>query len=142
MSSIYELFGGKELAASGEVVSAITLDSNVVIHVGANREHEFRIENEFTVTNKAEASHFWVRYDPYNASRPVRENLTELAAIVAARVTHARASASGVLELSLNDESIIRVEPKDKYEAWMYTCGDYILACPPGGFAAGQDDSS
>jgi Family of unknown function (DUF6188) len=130
-----ELFGGAELAAAGEVVSAITLDSNVVIHVGARREHEFRIENDFTVRDTNDGSEFVVRYDPYNRSRPVRENLTELSAIVATTVAHARAYVTGDLELMLSDQLIVTVKKKDKYEAWTYTFGNYVLACPPGGFA-------
>jgi hypothetical protein len=131
-----DLFGGKELAAAGEVVSAITLDSNVVIYAGKQREHEFRIENEFIVTNSLDGSHFVVKYDPFNRSNPVRKNLTELTAIVGAEIVHARAYVDGVLELILSEGASITVQPKDIYEAWTYTFGNFILACPPGGFTA------
>ena len=135
-SSDAELFGGTELAAVGEVVSAITLDSNVVILVGPGREHEFRIENEFTLENRDTKTRISVRYDPYSASDPVRENLTELSAIVNTRVLHARAYLDGNLELSFDDGSVITVNEMEHYEAWTYTFGNYILACPPGGFRA------
>lgn len=131
-----ELFGGEELAAAGEVISAVTLDSNVVIHVGVHRDHEFRIENEFTVQTIDGDTSFVVSYDPYNKSAPVRRNLTEFSAVVAKTLTHARAFVDGVLELTLSDQTIITVQPQDKYEAWTYTFGSYILACPPGGFSA------
>jgi hypothetical protein len=135
MSSETALFGGKELAASGEVVSAITLDSNVVIFIGLRREHEFRIENDITAENAGKGTRFVVRYDPYNSTDPVRENLTELAAIVTTTVVHAKAYLDGVLEIVLNEGTVLTVEAKDRYEAWTYSFGDYILSCPPGGFA-------
>ena len=81
-SSDTSLFGDKELDAVGEPVSAITLDSNVVLLVGQHREHEFRIENDITVENHGNGSSFSVRYDPYNRDDPIRENLTELASII------------------------------------------------------------
>ena len=88
-SSDTSLFGGKELDAVGEPVWAITLDSNVVILMGQHREHEFRIENDITVENHGNGSSFSVRYDPYNRDDPIRENLTELAAIITKTVVHA-----------------------------------------------------
>ena len=71
ISADTSLFGGKELDAVGEPVSAITLDSNVVILVGPRRDHEFRIENDITVKNHGDGSSFSVRYDPYNRTDPV-----------------------------------------------------------------------
>jgi len=130
-----ELFGGTELPAVGKVVTAITLDSAIVILVGANREHVFRIENEFTMETHNSGSRFRVRYEPYSLDG-VRENLTEFSTIVATTVLHARAYIDGVLELRLDDGVVITVRPRDDYEAWMYTFGNYILACPPGGFSA------
>jgi hypothetical protein len=134
ISSDTSLFGGKELDAVGEVVWAITLDSNVVILMGPRREHEFRIENDITVANHVNGSRFSVRYDPYNRTDPVRENLTELAAIVAKTVIHAKAYVTGTLEIVLDDGTVLTVAPKEMYEAWTYTFGNFILACPPGGF--------
>jgi hypothetical protein len=130
------LFGGVELAVVGETISAITLDSNIVIFVGEHRQHELRLENDIIVQDRYSDCSFIVRYDPYNRTKPVRENLTELAAIIDHRVEHARAYVSGVLELEISGRLTIKVEPMDRYDAWMYTYGNYILACPPGGFAA------
>jgi Family of unknown function (DUF6188) len=134
MPSDSQLFGGKELTAIGEEVSAITLDSNVVIFLGPRREHEFRIENDILVDNASNGSNYVVKYDPYNRSDPVRQGLTELSSIVATRVVHAKAYVDGILEITLNDGTVLTVHPKEKYEAWTYTFGNYILACPPGGF--------
>jgi hypothetical protein len=136
MESNAELFGGKELAAVGEKVYAITLDSNVVILAGKESEHRFRIENEFAVENSDNGSHFVVRYDPYNRSNPVRENLTELTSIIDATILHARAYVDGILKLIFSGGTVIMVKPKDKYEAWTYVFENYILSCPPGGFSA------
>ena len=127
-SSDTSLFGGKELDAVGEPVSAMTLDSNVVLLVGQRREHEFRIENH------GNGSSFSVSYDPYNRADPIRENLTELAAIIGRTVVHAKAYVTGTLEIVLDDGTVLTVAPKDKYEAWTYTFGNFILSCPPGGF--------
>jgi hypothetical protein len=134
LSSDTSLFGGKELGAVGEPVWAITLDSNVVILIGPRREHKFRIENDITVANRGDGSSFAVRYDPYNRTEPLRKNLTELAAIIGRTVVHARAYVTGTLEIVLDDGTVLTVAPKDKYEAWTYTFGNFILACPPGGF--------
>jgi hypothetical protein len=135
ISSDASRFGGKELAAGGEVVSAITLDSNIVILMGSRRDHEFRIENDITIQNHATGSLLSVRYDPYNRTEPVREHLTELAAIIAKTVVHARAYVTGILEIALNHGTFLTVAPKERYEAWTYRFGDFILSCPPGGFS-------
>lgn len=129
-----ELFRGQELQAVGELVTALVLDSNIVLLAGRNREHEFRIENDITVEDRTYGTRYVVRFDPYNRTDPVFEHLTELAAIIAARILHARVFMSGVLELILSNGMTLAVEPKQKYEAWTYTLGNEILNCPPGGF--------
>jgi hypothetical protein len=134
ISSDTSIFGGKELAAVGEVVSAITLDSNVVILIGARREHEFRIENDIAMENPGDESSRWVSYDPYNRSGPTRQNLTALGGIIGRTVVHAKAYITGSLEIVLDDGTVLTVAPKETYEAWTYTFGNFILACPPGGF--------
>ena len=128
------LFSGKELAAVGTEVSAITLDSDIVIHAGERREHEFRIENEIILENDARNYRLVVRYNPFDRSHPVREKLTELSAIIGTTVFHARAYMDGTLELVLSDGSVLTVMPEERFEAWTYTFGNYILASPPGGF--------
>ena len=128
------LFGGRELEVTGERITAITLDSNVVVYAGSSRDHEFRIENVFTIDDPG-GTDLTVRYDPYNRANPVRENLTELTTIIDSIVTSGRAYVDGVLELILGDGRTIRVEPNPTYEAWTYTVGNFILACPPGGFS-------
>jgi len=135
LPSDHALFGGKELAVVGEPVWAITLDSNVVIYAGSRRDHEFRIGNSFTIENPLRGSSVTVRYDPYNRTSPVREYLTELSAIIPSTIIGARAYVDGHLELSFDEGSIITVLPLKNYEAWAYTFGNFILACPPGGFA-------
>jgi hypothetical protein len=129
------LFGGRELAVVGEAITAITLDSNVVILMGSRRDHEFRIENDISVGSRDGGSSFSVSYDPYNRSHPSRQNLTELAAIIGGTVVHAKAYVTGVLEIVLDDGTVLTVAPKEKHEAWTYTFGNFILACPPGGFS-------
>jgi hypothetical protein len=126
------LFTGEELPAAGEVISALVLDSNVVIMAGNHREHSFRIENAINVRESSQV--YTVRYDPYNRQHPSILNITELASIVSKQLIHARAFMSGTLELSFSNNTVITVQPLDHYEAWMYTYGNFILACPPGGF--------
>jgi len=67
------LFRGRELAASGQTITAITLDSNVVIFAGDDRQHEFRIENDILVDQERVGPPFVVRYDPYRHEGPVVE---------------------------------------------------------------------
>lgn len=124
----------KHLDVRGEI-TAITLDSNVVIYVGKNREYQFRIENEFTVANSNTDSGFVVRFDPYNRVKPVHENVTELARIIGSTVLSAKTQLSGELRLSLSNGDDLTVEPEQKIEAWSFSFGNYILVCPPGGFA-------
>jgi hypothetical protein len=127
------LFEDKELAAAGQVITAIVLDSNVVLKAGDDREHEFRIENDFTLSTGA--GEITVHYDPYSAERRPPTHITELSAIVDCRLSHASAFTDGTLLLVVDHGHIqaIRVKPKALYEAWTYTYGNYILSCPPGG---------
>jgi hypothetical protein len=127
------LFDDKELAAAGQMITAIVLDSNVVLKVGDDREHEFRIENDITVSTDNED--VVVHYDPYSHERTSPRHITELASIVGARLSHASAYNDGTLVLVVDHEHVhsMTVEPKARYEAWTYTYGNYILSCPPGG---------
>jgi len=131
-----ELFNGQELAASGATINAITLDSNIVIHVGPNREHEFRIEADIEMQRSTSSDYLVVRYDPYNRNAPEYRHITELAMVVTQGLDHAYALCTGALELELSNGTRMTVQPKDRYEAWTYSFGNFILACPPGGFNA------
>jgi hypothetical protein len=131
------LFGGKELPASGEDITAITLDSNIVVYAGKKRDHEFRIENDVLLRFGGTNSVVVVRYDPYRHDGPIRENLTEVASILPRTIRHARAYMTGRLELVLTGNLVLSVDrfPPDRpFEPWTYTHGDFILSCPPGGF--------
>jgi len=127
------LFGGKPLAASGESVTAIVLDSAVVLKVGDNREHEFRIETDFRISLASED--LKVHFNPYGHDSAPPCHLSKLATIVGHSLDDASAFTDGVLVLSFDDGPVrsLRVEPLDRYEAWTYTFGNYILSCPPGG---------
>ena len=129
------LFGGKELPVVGAKVTAITLDSDIVILLGMNREHEFRIANEVIMRRGASQPSLVVQFDPYNQKRAIRQNLTELSEIIDQIVLHARPYLDGTLEVELESDLRLRVLPLARYEAWTYTFGNYILACPPGGFS-------
>jgi Family of unknown function (DUF6188) len=132
-----DLFGGQELPASGEAITAITLDSNIVICAGAQRDHEFRIENDVRLRYERTNSVVVVRYQPYRHEGPIRENLTELASILPETIRHARAYMTGRLELVLTGELFLSVDlfpPAKPFEPWNYTHGDFSLSCPPGGF--------
>jgi hypothetical protein len=37
-------------------------------------------------------------------------------------------------DITVGDGTVLTVAPEDKYEAWTYTFGNFILSCPPGGF--------
>jgi hypothetical protein len=126
-----EMFEDHELVASGAQVTAIALDSNVVIFAGANRDHEFRIENDIRLSSSS--SEVLVHFSPYDEPRGRPAHITELAALVTLRIAHARAYLSGVLELVFEDGTVATVEPKSRTEAWTYTHGTRVLACPPGG---------
>jgi hypothetical protein len=88
----------------------------------------------FDVENLRSGKHFQVRFDPYGSDGPVRENLTSLTAVIASTIVGARAYMDGVLELRLDNGFVITVNPMEKFESWTYTFGNFILACPPGGF--------
>jgi len=122
-----------ELAASGHEVTAITLDSNVVIFAGEGREYQFRIEQDFVLSiDEAELTvHFAAYKNPPNGPR----HMDELAALVRRRISHATTGTDGALHLSFEGRPArtITVPPHDRYEAWTYVHGNYILSCPPGG---------
>jgi hypothetical protein len=61
--------------------------------------------------------------------------MNELAVLVRSRIARASAGIDGSLSLTFEGEPARRiiVPPLERYEAWMYTHGNYILACPPGG---------
>jgi len=127
------LFGGGELAATGQVVASLTLDSNVVVSVGDDRAHEFRIENDIVLST--DEGELVVRYNPYAHEATPPTHITELTTIVGRRVSSASAYTDGVLVLDFEDGAVhaLRVEPKERYEAWTYTHESFILSCPPGG---------
>jgi hypothetical protein len=133
-----ELFGGRELEIAGQQITALVLDSNVVIFAGYfpdnTRDHEIRIENEIQLEINKLSSSLVVRYEPFHESGFLSENITELSKIVGLKVLHALPFSNGVLELMLEDDYKIRVMPLDKYEAWTYVFGKKLLSCPPGGF--------
>jgi hypothetical protein len=129
-----ELFEGRELAASGQSVTAVTLDSNVVLLAGPDREHKFRIEDDIVLRRAGESRGRVVRYEPYRRVGPVRENLTDLASIVTQTIVHARAYMNGALELVMSNDDVLSVGPAEQYEAWTYVYGTFILPSGVGGF--------
>jgi hypothetical protein len=127
------LFAGRELPAAGLVVSAITLDSAVVLALGENREQEFRLENDISLVTPA--GELVVHFGPYEAPRSEPTHITELASIVNHKVVSACAFDDGVLELSFDIPTVrtLRVQPLSKFEAWTYWDGRSLMVCPPGG---------
>jgi len=135
-----DLFGGAELEAVGQQITAILLDSDVVIYAGTfpnnTRDHEFRIGADILLSSKSEHSLVLVQYEPYGKSGFLSEHITELSKIVGQTVTHARPYNSGELELVLENGTTTRVMPLEQFESWSYTFGNTLLTCPPGGFEA------
>ncbi len=123
-----------EFVASGHEVTAITLDSNIVIFAGKRREYEFRIEQDLVLTiGDAE---LLVHFKPYEEQYEPPRHIDELVALVRNRIRRASTGADGTLHLTFEGEPVrsIKVPQHQRYEAWTYTHGSYILACPPGGF--------
>jgi Family of unknown function (DUF6188) len=133
MVSRGSLFDGRELPVSGEQVSALVLDGSIVLLFGLTREHELRVGNESDVMLDGTDGAILVHYDPFAGETAVAQNVNQLCAVVLRTVTWAAAYVDGILELKFNNGVALRVEPHPRYEAWVYTYGNYILACPPGG---------
>lgn len=135
-----ELFGGEELPAVGQEITAVLLDSDVVIYAGTfpnnTREHEFRIGADILLSFESDSETLLIQYEPFAKNGFVSEHITELSKIVGQTVVHARPFKSGVLELVLESEAVVRVMPLDRFESWTYTFRDMLLVCPPGGFVA------
>ncbi len=123
-----------ELPLKGELISAVTLDPDVVISLGDDRQHELRIGNRLSVLDARTGSTTVVRYDPYGAGRPLWCNLTRLGALIDREVLHARADALGRLEIALGSSLVVTVDPGNHLGEWVYSYGAFVLACPPGGF--------
>jgi hypothetical protein len=111
------------------------LDSNVVLKAGEGRDHEFRIESDLILSS--DAGELVVHFAPYEHEPKPATHLNELAEIVNCRLSHACVYTDGVLRLVLEHEGgrmhVLTVEPDPRYEAWMYTHKNYILACRAGG---------
>ena len=123
-----------ELPLKGEVISAVTLDTDVVLSLGEDRQHELRIGNRLSVLDTRTGSTTVVRYDPYGAGRPLWCNLTRLGALIDQDVVHATADALGRLEIVLGRNLVVSVDPGNHLGEWVYSYGSFVLACPPGGF--------
>src|SRR5260221_983634 len=102
------LFGDKELEAVGEIVTAITRDTNVVIFAGQDREHDFRIETDVRLTNTETGDSILVRYKPATSAHSL-QGITELAEIIGTEILHACAYVDGSLELVFSNSRTLRV---------------------------------
>ncbi len=121
--------------AQGRVaISAVTLDTDVVLCLGDDRQHELRIGNRLSALDSRTGSTTVVRYDPYGAERPLWCNLTRLGALIDREVVHARTDALGRLEIVLRRGLVVTVDPGNHLGEWVYSYGSFVLACPPGGF--------
>jgi hypothetical protein len=131
-----DLFGGSPLAASGHQITAIVLDTDVVVLLGRNREHELRIESDMRLTLH-DGRDVIVHYDPLPLDSLLPFHISMLASIAYRTPREVLAFVDGALALEFADGPVERlvVEPDPSYEAWTYTNGSYILSCPPGGFA-------
>lgn len=136
----FRLFGGRELRIVGQTITAITLDSNIVIFAGHgarnSRDYELRIETDIQFRSITMAKSITIRYEPYSNRVRKTLNLGRLTDTITKRVTHARAFMSGVLELQLDQDIELTIMPLTYREAWTFSHSDYILSCPPGGFEA------
>ena len=83
------LFGGQELEVVGEVVSAIVLDSSIVILTGKERDHKFRIENDAQLRSPGLDVDIVVRFYPFAEEGFVSQGISSLVRLVGKRVTHA-----------------------------------------------------
>ena len=135
------VFASDELAVAGQPITAITLDSDVVIFAGEHRDYEFRIEQGFEVT-PPDGESFNVQFEPYGAHPLVPRGMDGLACIIATTIIEAVAYMDGTLELLLSDGTKLVVGADPKYEAWTYAHGNYILPCTPGGFGPNEVESS
>jgi hypothetical protein len=122
-----------ELSASGQVVSAITLDSNIVLFAGHERQYQFRIETDLTLS--IAGTSVIVHYAAYAGTANVPRNIDALAALVRSRILRAEAASNGLLTLTFDgpEARAITVKPDGRFEAWTYSHGEYVLSCPPGG---------
>jgi hypothetical protein len=115
-------------------VSAIILDSNVVIYAGERRQHEFRIESNFSLVNDMDGSSIAVEFDPYTVGSTGPCGITELAGLVPRIILRSFAYMDGSLDLVFSESLRLAVPSSADFEPWSYTFGSFLLHSPAGGF--------
>ncbi|MCL5047497.1 MAG: DUF6188 family protein [Firmicutes bacterium] len=129
-----ELFEGKELDIVGKSISAVTLDSNIVISIYQHEfRSDFRIESSFKIEDTNKDITIEVVFEPFRRDKYTYSGITKLAEIVNCTVVGARVYLDGLLELCFDNGFIITVQPDENYEAWTYTGQSGLLICTPGG---------
>lgn len=125
------------LSIEGEKLSAITLDSTVVLFFGQEREFELRIlEEEFEIVLGGQIKEINVCYSAWSIPPQKVAGITCLSMLINKVITLAEISEVGVLRIILEDGSSINVKPGGTYEAYTLVGAGEMIVCNGNGIIA------
>jgi Family of unknown function (DUF6188) len=131
MTSISHLF------IEGERLTALTLDSNVVIFFGIEREYKLRIlEEKFEISLNDAEENLVVHFAAWSTPSDDVSGITELSSLINKVVVSAEISAVGMLSIIFEDHSTLRVKPGGIDEAYTLVGDGQILVCNANGTLA------
>ncbi len=114
-------------------LDAVAFDICPVLYFGRNREHEFRIEQDFTVEIAGKSSKVSIGLAP-GGEHTLSHGANELVTFIHAKVSEAFANDDGSLHIVFGDIGKIDVPHHPQVEAWTYGSPDgRILVSLPGG---------
>jgi hypothetical protein len=119
-----------KLYLENEKLTAITLDTNVVIFFGEKREFKLRIlEEDFIVSLGKLGKPMIVHFSAWSTPPKNVTGVSSLPPLINQRVTSAGISDTGELTIHFDDESSLSVRPGGTDEAYTFVGAGQIIVC-------------
>jgi hypothetical protein len=118
---------------AGVTVSAIVLDSDVVLVFGDSRRHRLRVEAPLDVRVAFGHASIAVKFDPYSPHETKSSGLDVLATVIGKKVTRCEVGNSGDLTIEFDDGVLLHVGVNEKTESWTFDGDDGIVVSLAGG---------
>jgi Family of unknown function (DUF6188) len=117
----------------GTTVSAITLDSNVVVLFGDERGQRLRIEAPLEINYLHDQKSIDVHFDPYGSQGSELSGLDALGDLIGKTVTRCDIGSDGDLCIEVNGEILLHVGINETYESWNFDSDDGFVISLAGG---------
>ena len=122
-----------ELGIRGLSLSAIGIDTAIIIYFRGEDEYVLRIERTFTIVRRDQITQR-VNFDPFSEEMNAKpEGISVLAQCIGKLVVDAQVGDAGELSITFADGMLVRVEPLPKYEAWTLTGPKGVVVSLPKG---------